>query len=361
MYCKKCGNELAENARFCKKCGAPVTAAPQGAAPQPPPPPPPPPPAHPPPPAPARPIPAPRPAPAAKRPIPRPAAKPAAARKADKIDGKLIAAVAIFLVLQLAVVKVVVSRANAVPEAPTVPAAASADQPEGTSSADYFGGPLRVGGKVEFGHYEQDGDTSNGPEPIVWDVVGSLEDGYLLVSRYILDGMPWDDGSGTDSALDLKTEITYEQCSMRRWLRDSFPAEAFSAEELALILPVSVKGDDVLAEKGNRYATDCAFILREDEVKDLWGYAAPDVSNASLACAVTDYAAWSGLELDYTAGRARYAYGDSSCTAPWALRRRYTDASSKAAKIVTVTSAGRFSNAVVSETMGVRPAIYVVY
>lgn len=111
-------------------------------------------------------------------------------------------------------------------------------------------------------------------------MVESFEDGYLLVSRYILDGMPWDDGSGDGSVLNLKTEITYEQCSIRRWIRDSFSVEAFTEEERSLIIPVSVKGDDVLAEQ---------------------------------------------------------------------------------AKIVTVDTAGRFSNSVVTETLGFRPAIYVVY
>ena len=26
MFCKKCGNEVADNATFCNKCGAPVAA-----------------------------------------------------------------------------------------------------------------------------------------------------------------------------------------------------------------------------------------------------------------------------------------------------------------------------------------------
>lgn len=192
-------------------------------------------------------------------------------------------------------------------------------------------------------------------------MVESFEDGYLLVSRYILDGMPWDDGSENGSVLNLKTEITYEQCSMRRWIRDSFSMEAFTDEERGLMIPVSVKKDDILAKKDNQYATDYAFILREDEVEDLWGRATTTQANASLPCAPTEYAARSGLALDTTVGRARYNYGESSCTAPWALRRRYTDPKAKQAKIVTVDTAGRFSNSVVTETLGFRPAIYVVY
>ena len=338
MYCRNCGDELAEDARFCKKCGVAVSGRQPEAA--------------------AKPVPIAKAVPAAKR---ASAAKAVSTGKADKVDVKLIAAVAVFLMLQLGVVTKVVSTVDTAPGAQLEPTP-TVDGTEGNGlAASYFSQEIRVGGKVEFGRYEQDGNTQNGPEPIVWDVVESFEDGYLLVSRYILDGMPWDDGSGNGSVLNLKTEITYEQCSMRRWIRDSFSVEAFTEEERSLIIPVSVKGDDVLAEKNNRYATDCAFILREDEVIDYWGTASPTQSNASLPCAPTEYAARSGLALDTTVGRARYNYGESSCTAPWALRRRYTDPKAKQEKIVTVDTAGRFSNSVVTETLGFRPAIYVVY
>lgn len=357
MYCRKCGCELNEGARFCKKCGTAVRDAQQEAAA----------------PAPAEnAAPAPPPAPAAgSAPAGKPAAaaRPARAKKsssasgADKIDFKLIAAVAVFLAVQLAVAVKVVSSVDAPPAAaPGVQATVPADGTSGDSTAaSYFGKDIRVGGKVEFGSYEQDGVTSNGKEPIMWDVVASYEDGYLLVSRYILDGMPWDDGSEQESVLELKTDITYEKCSMRRWIRDSFAAEAFTEEERAMILPVSVDGDDVLAKKNNSYATDYAFILREDEVMDYWGYAATDVANAAIACAPTEYATWSGLVSD-TAGNARYSYGNNtSAASPWALRRRYTDERAKEAKIVTVDTKGRFSNAFVSEILGFRPAIYIAY
>ncbi len=332
MYCRNCGNELAEDARFCKKCGVAVSGRqPEAAA---------------------------KAVPAAKR---ASAAKAVSTGKADKVDVKLIAAVAVFLMLQLGVVTKVASTVDTAPGAQLGPTP-TVDGTEGNGlAASYFSQEIRVGGKVEFGRYEQDGNTQNGPEPIVWDVVESFEDGYLLVSRYILDGMPWDDGSENGSVLNLKTEITYEQCSMRRWIRDSFSMEAFTDEERGLMIPVSVKKDDILAKKDNQYATDYAFILREDEVEDLWGRATTTQANASLPCAPTEYAARSGLALDTTVGRARYNYGESSCTAPWALRRRYTDPKAKQAKIVTVDTAGRFSNSVVTETLGFRPAIYVVY
>lgn len=332
MFCRNCGSELAEGARFCRKCGVAVSGVRQEAA--------------------AKPV-------TSAKPVWP--AKPASTGKSNKLDVKLIVAVAVFLALQLVVVTKVVSTVDTAPDARAASLLAG-DEAEDVSLAEaYLGKDIRVGGKVEFGRYEQDGNLKNGPEPIVWNVVKTHDDGYLLVSRYILDGMPWDDGSGDGSVLNLKTDITYEQCSMRAWIRDSFSVEAFTEEERSLIVPVSVKGDDVLPEKNSRYATDCAFILREDEVKDYWGPADTIQSNNALPCAPTEYATWSGLAFETRPGLARYSYEDSSYTSPWALRRRYTDPNAKQAKIVTVDTVGKFSNAVVTETLGFRPAIYVVF
>lgn len=342
MYCRKCGTELAQDARFCKKCGAAVrdgsSSPAAGTAGE------------------TKPVAAAKPAPAAK---PTPVAKPAAKANTDKIDVKLIVAVMAFLVIQLAAVSKVVSSVDAGGKGAAGLSPLPVEPVGNITSSDYFGDALYVGGKVEFGRYEQDGDSRNGPEPIEWDVVASYEDGYLLVSRYILDGIPWDDGSGDPHALDLKAEITYEWSSIRKWIRDDF-VYAFTEEERALIVPVAVQGEDVVPQQNSRFATDYAFILRDDEVVDCWGRTAVNLANAALPCAPTKHAAQSGLALDST-GRARHSYGDNFQTAQWVLRRRYTDERSKKTKVVTVDTAGRFSNAVVTETLGFRPALYLKY
>ena len=84
MYCRKCGNKLSEGARFCKKCGTAIRDGQQAPAEQP------------------------------VTPMkPLPDAKPVSAVRGDRIDGKLIAAVLVFLVLQMAVVRKVVSGVDA--------------------------------------------------------------------------------------------------------------------------------------------------------------------------------------------------------------------------------------------------------
>ncbi|MCR5119544.1 MAG: zinc-ribbon domain-containing protein, partial [Lachnospiraceae bacterium] len=42
-------------------------------------------------------------------------------------------------------------------------------------------------GYIVFGAYEQDGDESNGPEPIEWEILEENGKGTFLVSRYVLD------------------------------------------------------------------------------------------------------------------------------------------------------------------------------
>ena len=44
---------------------------------------------------------------------------------------------------------------------------------------------------VIFGHYEQDNNTSNGKEDIEWLVLEKEADRMLVISRYVLDAMPY--------------------------------------------------------------------------------------------------------------------------------------------------------------------------
>ena len=80
------------------------------------------------------------------------------------------------------------------------------------------------GTMVSLGTYEQDGDKTNGQEPIEWLVVDRNEDGsaYLLVSRYLLDWQPMHDQNST---------VAWQNRSLRRWLNDSFYQSVFTDAE----------------------------------------------------------------------------------------------------------------------------------
>lgn len=116
-----------------------------------------------------------------------------------------------------------------------------------------------VGQIVEFGCYEQDGDESNGAEPIEWEVL-SIEDGRaLLISKYVLDAVPF------SSTYEHKS---WEESRLRAWLNKDFLNTAFSEEEQKIIPTVT------LTNPGNEYAgleadadtQDQIFVLSVEEV-----------------------------------------------------------------------------------------------
>ena len=92
---------------------------------------------------------------------------------------------------------------------------------------------ITIGDIIRFGHYEQDGDLSNGPETIEWIVLdyNEQEQKALLLSKY-----------GLDSKLYNKkvSRITWENCELRTWLNKEFYNAAFALEEQNAILMTTV-------------------------------------------------------------------------------------------------------------------------
>ena len=92
-----------------------------------------------------------------------------------------------------------------------------------------------VGSQLVFGHYEQDNDESNGPEPVEWLVLDVQDNKALLISRCGLD---------VQSYHPEQTDITWEASALRSWLNDSFMKAAFSTEEQAAILTTEVDNSE---------------------------------------------------------------------------------------------------------------------
>ncbi len=118
----------------------------------------------------------------------------------------------------------------------------------------------KVGDIITFGSYEQDNDTYNGKETIEWKVLAKEGSKALVISKYGLDVKPYN----TES-----TSVTWETCSLRKWLNSDFLNNAFSSEEQAKILSSNLKNpDNVLFDtKGGNNTTDKVFLLSIDEAK----------------------------------------------------------------------------------------------
>lgn len=98
---------------------------------------------------------------------------------------------------------------------------------------------ISVGSSFKFGHYEQDGNISNGSEEINWCVVSvnQEENKIQLVSEKILEYMPY------VKTYYFGSTVTWEKSEIRRWLNNDFYNFAFTEEEQSKILLTDVEND----------------------------------------------------------------------------------------------------------------------
>ncbi len=115
-----------------------------------------------------------------------------------------------------------VRETTSVPEPSGIPETSLPEEssPEETAPAMI----LQPGDLVSFGHYEQDGVSSNGKEKIEWVVLAIDGEKALLLSRYCLD---------CRKAHEKDANVTWEGSDIRTWLNGSFLPTAFDAAEQA--------------------------------------------------------------------------------------------------------------------------------
>ena len=101
---------------------------------------------------------------------------------------------------------------------------------------------LKVGETVSLGTYGQDNNKKNGAEPIMWTVL-TIQDGEaLLLSKYVLDNLQYNNKKG---------DITYLYSSIRKWLNSDFIETAFPGElqDYRVFLLSYKEANDYLKEK----------------------------------------------------------------------------------------------------------------
>ncbi len=154
--------------------------------------------------------------------------------------------------------------------------------------------PAEIGDYVIFGTYEQDNDTSNGKENIEWLVLDKQDGKTLVISKYALDCNPYN---------TEWTDVTWETCSLRKWLNNEFIDTAFSTEEQARIPTVTVSADKnpiyYGTDPGNA-TEDQVFLLSIVEAKQYFR------SDDARQCKATDYAVANGAYVDSENGNCRW-------------------------------------------------------
>lgn len=140
---------------------------------------------------------------------------------------------------------------------------------------------------VVFGSYEQDGLRKNGVEPIEWIVLDIQENRALLLSRYALDSKPYN---------DAYTPVTWESCSLRKWMNDTFLNTAFSEAEKKQILLTEVdnsgtQGNSKWHSSGGNNTKDFVFLLSYEESEQYFDGAYDRI------CVPTSYAVSQGADI----------------------------------------------------------------
>ena len=163
----------------------------------------------------------------------------------------------------------------------------------------------KVGDYVFFGAYEQDDNTSNGKEDVEWLVLEVKDGKALVISKYALDCKQYNTND---------TDVTWETCTLRRWLNNDFLGAAFSADEKAMIHTVTVSADknpNYNTNPGNA-TQDQVFLLSITEANKYFS------SDSSRQCKSTDYAVANGA-WERADGNCwwwlRSPGGDQSCAA----------------------------------------------
>lgn len=196
-----------------------------------------------------------------------------------------------------------------------------------------------VGDIIEFGAYEQDGDESNGKEPIQWVVLDREADRILVLSKYGLDYQPYQE--------DYQ-EVTWETCTMRKWLNRDFRKAAFTSEELRQIPFVDVRGDNNprTGISSGKMTQDRVFLLSLTEAGQYL------VDNDAVYCEPTAYAVSLGAPA-----QEYYQYADGPVTWWWLRTPGY-----EAVRETQVTIEGKAhtKGTIVTDQLVVRPAMWLV-
>ncbi|MCR5847175.1 MAG: DUF6273 domain-containing protein [Lachnospiraceae bacterium] len=226
----------------------------------------------------------------------------------------------------------------------------------------------KVGDIIKFGKYEQDGNTKNGKEAIEWVVLKVDGKRVFVVSKYALDFQPYDKNSNG---------VTWETCSLRKWMNDDFKNAAFSSVEQKRIPTVTVKNETntYYNTPGGKDTKDKIFLLSTSEVKKYIGYNSYDNNfqtgySQKAIVAPTKYAqkkgalAYTITQHDYDNFLKKRGYKSDvvgSVGTLWWLRTPGYD-NNRACSVGETGSAGMgYGSAANGGLRSIRPAMYIDY
>lgn len=127
---------------------------------------------------------------------------------------------------------------------------------------------VKTGDTIKFGAYEQDMNLKNGREPIEWIVLEKTDKQMLVISKYALDKLPYNNEYG---------DVTWATSTLRKWLNSSFYDYAFNKNEKKMIKTTTLKtkANPVSSVSGGKSTKDKVFLLSiQDVLNKKYGFSA---------------------------------------------------------------------------------------
>ena len=140
---------------------------------------------------------------------------------------------------------------------------------------------VKVGDIITFGNYWQGKDKSAGKQPVEWQVLDVKDGKALVISKYgLINHVYHEEYNWAD--------VTWETCTLRKWLNDTFKWAIFSAEEMKAVMLSDVSEDEDIYD-----TKDKLFLLSIKEVEQYF------VSDEKRLCKPTEYAVNKGASENY--------------------------------------------------------------
>ena len=189
---------------------------------------------------------------------------------------------------------------------------------------------VQVGGKVQFGQYPQ---GANGEvQPLMWRVLAVENGRALLITDKLIDYVKYNESY---------TNVTWETCTLRKWMNSDFISKAFSSSQQAQIASVSNQNPNnpKYGTKGGNATQDRIFALSIDEAEKYFS------SDSDKRAYTTDYAHKKG-------------YDDSDRSDWWWLRSPGIY-SNGAAYLLNYGNIDQYGSRVNRTRVSVRPAFWL--
>ena len=184
----------------------------------------------------------------------------------------------------------------------------------------------KIGEVITFGAYEQDGDFSNGKEPIEWIVLSKDKNEMLVLSKYELDYLPFYTREYYGEDERDTCFVTWDKSTIRTFLNDGFYNAAFTSGEKKLVKTASLKTtvDFSWRSKETKTTKDNVFLLSSDDLaKTAYGFAKDkDTKDSYRRSSLTAYAAYQRAlnKSSHWIIFSDYKTDDNEYAWEWALR-----------------------------------------